>query len=676
LRRIEKTPLPLIVGINSNFNPATQAGQSLILGQNVDTYNQFRTIGKIPGTTALVSGSALAFPVVSLINFEFTDYDGIRKRQQLSIDEIGGIYKINSDNTRTTLISPGNFVGSWTPHTTMNQKLFLSSPGMRNVEETPTGGFKYDGTSLRRWGVVAPGRYPDVRNALSDHTDWTGSADVSLSTDTTVTIDTDGSVRVDKTGATATVASISRSSAAQFTWADTTANPNGEFFVWLYLPPGAFQALSNSPTCVDVRIGDGATNYSMWTWGLGELTIGWNLLTGVIGAEDLVSGTGATTANDHTVRLAFHLLSNATTLSGVRWDHLHWCDRGAPTVAVGGAGAVDATVSYRVTFVTESGLESNGGRLSDSVTPASEEVDLTDIPVAEDVQVIARRIYRDKDGDSIFRFVAQIDDNATTTYTDNVADASLGGATMPIAGDDELDNSPPRRLRDVIAHSNRVFGIDAGNPAVLLISDVRQPEAFRIVDELSFDEELVALESHALGLLMYGKDRTFILLGDGVTSAFSVEELNPEFGCVGPRLAVRAKGVNVAMHEGRLSVITNPVDPWFLSGPRHDAFRDTDVTGWFLVHDRTRFRLLLVDPENYTLHVYQYGTIGYQEITGDGAGTDPLDLRVGAWWTMVLPSTNGAIGDVCVVERDDDQPEVWITQDDMIYRLNDPSTRD
>jgi uncharacterized phiE125 gp8 family phage protein len=102
----------------------------------------------------------------------------------------------------------------------------------------------------------------------------------------------------------------------------------------------------------------------------------------------------------------------------------------APTVALGsGAGNVDnGAHRYRVTFVTATG-ETDGGDISVAVTVVDHtvngQVSLTAIALGGSA-VTARKIYRTAAGGSTYLLLAMLADNTTTTYTDNIADASLG----------------------------------------------------------------------------------------------------------------------------------------------------------------------------------------------------------------------------------------------------------
>ena len=104
---------------------------------------------------------------------------------------------------------------------------------------------------------------------------------------------------------------------------------------------------------------------------------------------------------------------------------------GAPTVALAGAGAgnVDnGAHRYRVTFVTADG-ETDGGTASSAVTVADKtangKVAVSAIPLGGSA-VTSRKLYRTQAAGTTYLLLATVADNTTTTYTDNIADASLG----------------------------------------------------------------------------------------------------------------------------------------------------------------------------------------------------------------------------------------------------------
>lgn len=99
---------------------------------------------------------------------------------------------------------------------------------------------------------------------------------------------------------------------------------------------------------------------------------------------------------------------------------------GAPAVADGGAGNLNGTYYWRVTFVTADG-ETEAGPYVGPTALSSRQAALTSIPLGPP-GVTSRRIFRSTGSGSQYdvRLVATIADNTTTTYTDNVADGSLG----------------------------------------------------------------------------------------------------------------------------------------------------------------------------------------------------------------------------------------------------------
>lgn len=101
----------------------------------------------------------------------------------------------------------------------------------------------------------------------------------------------------------------------------------------------------------------------------------------------------------------------------------------AAALAGAGAGNVDnGAHRYGVTFVTAAG-ETELGTVSDAVTVADKTVNgriaLTNIALGGSA-VTSRKVYRTVAGGSTYLLLTTIADNTTSTYTDNIADASLG----------------------------------------------------------------------------------------------------------------------------------------------------------------------------------------------------------------------------------------------------------
>lgn len=101
----------------------------------------------------------------------------------------------------------------------------------------------------------------------------------------------------------------------------------------------------------------------------------------------------------------------------------------APTVAAGASGNPNGTYKCQVTFVTAQGETVGGTEAPITVTNA--QIYWSAIPLGP-IGTTARKLYRTVAGGSsgTEKLVTTLSDNTTTTYTDNVADGSLG-ATVP-----------------------------------------------------------------------------------------------------------------------------------------------------------------------------------------------------------------------------------------------------
>jgi len=178
----------------------------------------------------------------------------------------------------------------------------------------------------------------------------------------------------------------------------------------------------------------------------------------------------------------------------------------APSVAVGAAGNLTGDFKYLITYYKSGNFpyESNPSVESDVVSPSSQKVDLTNIPVSSDPQVDKKRIYRTKANGAIFYWLADIA-NATTSYEDNIADDSLGDEVSydrykpPKAEDVEVWDG---RVWFLVPSENRIYYTNPGEEAergnlnFLLVED-REPE--RITGMKVFGENLyVFKESNSM----------------------------------------------------------------------------------------------------------------------------------------------------------------------------------
>jgi hypothetical protein len=103
---------------------------------------------------------------------------------------------------------------------------------------------------------------------------------------------------------------------------------------------------------------------------------------------------------------------------------------GAPTVADGGGGGVLSAGNYQwlVTFSTLLGETEAGVASTVQTLAVNHQGSLTAIPTSPVHRVVNRKIYRTAAGGVTYGLVGTINDNVTTTFTDNVSDANLGAA--------------------------------------------------------------------------------------------------------------------------------------------------------------------------------------------------------------------------------------------------------
>lgn len=178
-------------------------------------------------------------------------------------------------------------------------------------------------------------------------------------------------------------------------------------------------------------------------------------------------------------------ISSGGSAYGYKWDGTYFTLHGVPqliqsgvVVASGSTGSLTTSgaYQYKFSFVNSALVEGNVSTATVtfvlSSTGASNALGLTNIPVAPtSFGVARRRIYRTIASGTAFLKVADINDNTSTTYTDAVADASLGVAAP-------TDNGLPPAYNAIIYHRNILFVNDVNNPNYVWYSTIGQPYTF------------------------------------------------------------------------------------------------------------------------------------------------------------------------------------------------------
>lgn len=162
-----------------------------------------------------------------------------------------------------------------------------------------------------------------------------------------------------------------------------------------------------------------------------------------------------------------------------KWDGTLFTRHGVPAptqtavVFSGIAGSLTSAglYQYAYTYVNSALVEGNMSPFTPTFTVSANGggLSLSNIAVAPASFGIARRrIYRTVNGGATFEKVADISDNTTTTYADNLSDAGLGVAAP-------LTNGVPPNYSAIIYHANRLFMNDPANPNLVWYTEIGQP---------------------------------------------------------------------------------------------------------------------------------------------------------------------------------------------------------
>ena len=100
--------------------------------------------------------------------------------------------------------------------------------------------------------------------------------------------------------------------------------------------------------------------------------------------------------------------------------------------AYGGTGMLTGTYRYYVTYVTNGAKESNPGPVSDDITANTQNVLLSNLPVAPYSNVIARRIYRGGGAQPGILLIGTVQNNTATHAVDGVTEAQAIAMNHPL----------------------------------------------------------------------------------------------------------------------------------------------------------------------------------------------------------------------------------------------------
>jgi len=201
----------------------------------------------------------------------------------------------------------------------------------------------------------------------------------------------------------------------------------------------------------------------------------------------------------------------------------------SPTLSEGDAGNLTGTYRYVVTFYRSGNYpcESSPSPISDPITVSGKKIVLSDIPVSSHPKVNCRRIYRTYADGAVYYWVADIDDNSTTTFEDNYTDAELGDEV-------EWDNDPPPVGKYFEVWDNKLW--IAGNPEypnMLFCTKTGTSEqwdgSFLAISRRESD---VITQIKAFGDVLYVfKNKSMFKVEKVGTSSYQVTQMPQNIGC-------------------------------------------------------------------------------------------------------------------------------------------------
>lgn len=254
--------------------------------------------------------------------------------------------------------------------------------------------------------------------------------------------------------------------------------------------------------------------------------VGTDTFTGT-GLNDLATGGTYTGATTKTFRVQ---IDGTGTPDTIKWSE----DAGATWSAekLGIATTVYLSYGVELTFGATTGHTSGDyWAFTCSVCsgcPTKQNVALTSIPVSSDAQVTARNLYRTTSGGARFYFLAKINDNTTTTFTDNIADLALGDEM-----EEDHDVMPNGKFSAWWDNRLWVSGDD-----IVYYSELAFPEEFDIseryitVNRGDQSDEITGLVPFKDSLYVFRKKSIYVIQRTSI--AYGIYLVSADVGCRAP----------------------------------------------------------------------------------------------------------------------------------------------
>lgn len=703
----ERPRLPFIdllnfIGLNTKSSELIKNDLSVSVSTNTDLFRVYGAISKPYGSSRVLNSvyteSGSPKPVSWVGNWKIASLNGQTDRQVLCA--AGSYLHKLSSGTLTALTGPGkNISETWIEGLYHQHQLYLDLMFITNQDPDLIGRgntlVKYDGDEITRWGLQDPDHEPNVTHRITTvgAVPPVGPNNTWIPTNCSAVADSittrDGyAISITKTSSASTNAYIEQTLATALIAQDVH---NNAVSVYVFIPLGELaklsstnalniQLTSSSQISSGITIPDFSAHRYSWDVPVGGLFEGWNKIelgfstdSTALAYDNRLTITGTPNITSLSgVRLGINSTTSATLPSGIRFSDLNSYKTGSLTAAEGitGTGFTQNSVySYKVTFVTKQGFESNAGSKSADLTLSTEvsDIDLTNIPVSADSQVIARKIYRTVAGGNLWVFVDRIENNTATTYTDSITDLLLGEDTPPEAGDVSIDHSLPPKIGIVKLWRQTLFGAgDPSNPNSVYYSDFNEPEAWPILNVATLDAKVTAIYEAYSALIIETELGKWQVTGENPDYRF--DKIINRIGCIGRRAAGETliEGWAIDRDGLRLYDANNPVK---ISEPIRDKFENFNKLYIELSHSmHSKFNNAILmcmagasttsfNADNY---VYQF----------------PVDeVGQGWWWKLSLPSSVNILDLEEIEDSNGDLHVYFGGSDGMIYELFDRNSK-
>ncbi len=207
----------------------------------------------------------------------------------------------------------------------------------------------------------------------------------------------------------------------------------------------------------------------------------------------------------------------------------------APTAVAGSTGTnLTGVYAYKVAIIDSSGDIGPASAVTTEITVENLDIDLSSVPTGPG-GTLGRRIFRTTGDGKVFFKVGDIDDNAATTFNDNVTDKTLLDNPAEIQ---EHGDPPPTGAHFCVSHRSRVFYLGTNaNPNRFFYSDIGKPESvgpgsFERVGEGEQGDLLTGGFPEFEGELVLTKERSMWVLQGSSRANFNLIRAQASIGAV------------------------------------------------------------------------------------------------------------------------------------------------